>query len=357
LISLVGLGLGVLALVVTLALLEGFQSSIREGLVERAAHARIASTKGRELEDPERLASVLQEGFGGVELVHIVSGTCLVSSYSDAVPASVIGRSDTAGASLDNILAARVGVGVGETVHVISPRQRLTPMGPLPVRLQLEVMKIGPSEPGGESGALRLPLDQAQQLLWGRGVVDAIELRDPKDPWTLGSRVRELLADKGLGVSVQGLEQLHRPLLIALALERAMIFVAVGLMLVVAALNLLCNVAMVAAEKRTDLAVLAGLGLPPSAQRRLFLMLGLGIGFAGSIIGAVLGSGISLLLDATGAVPLPRGVFAVSAVPFKVDPISVAIVVVSALAIATGASWLPSRLVARREPSEGLRYE
>jgi len=357
LISLVGLGLGVLALVVTLALLEGFQSSIREGLVERAAHARIEPNKGRTLADPGQLASVLQRSLAGVELVQVVSGTCLVSSYSDAVPASVIGRSDTAGAAMDQILAARAGVGVGDGVQVISPRQRLTPMGPLPVRLPVKILKIGPSEPGAESGALRLPLEQAQRLLWGQPVVDAIELRDPTDPWQLGSRVREVLVAEDLEARVQGLEQLHRPLLIALALERAMIFVAVGLMLVVAALNLLCNVAMVAAEKRTDLAVLAGLGLPPSAQRRLFLLLGLGIGVVGSVTGAVLGAGISMLLDATGAVPLPRGVFAVSAVPFKVEPVSVAVVVASALLIAAGASWLPSRLVARREPAEGLRYE
>jgi lipoprotein-releasing system permease protein len=230
-------------------------------------------------------------------------------------------------------------------------------MGPLPVRLRVEIMKIAASESGNESGVLRLPLDQAQQLLWGEAVVDRVELRDSENPWQLGSRVREVLAAAELDLQVQGLEQLHRPLLVALALERAMIFVAVGLMLVVAALNLLCNVAMVAAEKRTDLAVLGGLGLAPSAQRRLFLLLGLGIGIAGSIGGALLGAAISMLLDATGAVPLPRGVFAVSAVPFKVDPVSVAVVVLSALAIAAGASWLPSRLVARREAAEGLRYE
>jgi lipoprotein-releasing system permease protein len=135
------------------------------------------------------------------------------------------------------------------------------------------------------------------------------------------------------------------------------IFVAVGLMLVVAALNLLCNVAMVAAEKRTDLAVLAGIGLTPTAQRRLFLLLGLGIGVVGSVLGAVLGTGLALALDLTRALPLPRGVFVVSSVPFRVDPLTVALVMAVALVLAAGAAWLPSRLVARREPAEGLRYE
>jgi lipoprotein-releasing system permease protein len=197
----------------------------------------------------------------------------------------------------------------------------------------------------------------AQRLLWGEAVVEAIEIRDPDDPWRLGARVEKVLAGDFQSVEVQSLEELHRPLLLALALERVMIFVAVGLMLVVAALNLLCNVAMVAAEKRIDLSVLSGLGMVPKALRRLFLLLGIGIGMVGSVVGAILGVVISLALDRSGALPLPRGVFVVSSVPFRVDPAMVALVMAVALGLAAAASWLPSRFVARRDPAEGLRYE
>jgi len=359
LISLVGLALGVLALVVTLALLEGFQSSIRADMVRSAAHVRISTENGRYLEDPEHLASVLQESLGDVEMVQVVRGTCLVSSVTDAVPASVVGRSDAVDAAVDHILGARLAVGVGDSIQVISPRHRLTPMGPLPVRRRLDVSRVRAPEPGSESGAVRVPLEVAQRLLWGGPVVEAIELRDINDPWRLDSRVQRALGAVGADVDlrVEGLEELHKPLLVALALERVMIFLAVGLMLVVAALNLLCNVAMIAAEKRTDLAVLAGIGLPPRSQRRLFLLLGLGIGLAGSVIGAVLGTIISLALDATGALPLPRGVFVVSSVPFRVQPLTVMTVMGVAMMLAAAAAWLPSRMVARREPAEGLRYE
>ena len=357
LISLLGLGFAVFALVVTLSLLEGFQASIRSEIVGRAAHARVAPGAGRRLQDPDRLASVLQETVGQVEMVKVVRGTCLVSSRTDAVPASVVGRSDAPAVAVDRILAARLGVGAGDFVTVISPRHRLTAMGPLPVRWRAEVVDVRAPEPGSEAGAVRLPLELAQRLLWGEAVVEAIELRDPEDPWGLGARVRDALAVSGEAVRVEGLEELHRPLLLALRLERVMIFVAVGLMLVVAALNLLCNVAMVAAEKRQDLAVLAGIGLPPSAVRRLFLLLGVGIGIAGSAVGAVAGTVASIVLDRTEALVLPRGVFVVSSVPFIVDPVTVAMVMVLALAFAAGASWFPARMVARREPAEGLRYE
>ncbi len=357
LISMVGLGLGVLALVVTLSLLEGFQSAIRGELVAKANHARLTAAEGRRLQHPDELASVLQADLPQVDMVKVVRGTCLVSSLSDAVPASVVGRSDALGVVIDRVLAARLGVGVGDQIQVISPRQRLTPMGPLPVRTTAEIADVKPPEPGDESGTVLLPLASAQQLLWGDDVVEAIELRDISDPWGLGERVRQALEATDQPINVAGLEELHRPLLLALALERVMIFLAVGLMLVVAALNLLCNVAMVAAEKRVDLAVLAGIGLPPRALRRLFLMLGVGIGMVGSTGGAILGVTTAMILDRTGALPLPRGVFATSSVPFRVEPSMVALVMAIALLLATAASWFPSRLIARRDPAEGLRYE
>jgi lipoprotein-releasing system permease protein len=357
LISLLGLALGVLALIVTLALLEGFQSSIRAELVARATHARVRPAQGRELAAPDELASLLQAALGDVEIVQVIRGTCLVSTATDAVPASIIGRSDVDRAAVDTILAARIGVGPGDGLRVIAPRRRLTPMGPVPVRVQVELGRVQAPEPGAESGAVTLPLAAAQRLMWGRPVVEALELRAERDPWALGRQVRMALADDDEAVVVDGLEQLHRPLLVALALERVMIFIAVGLMLVVASLNLLCNVAMVAAEKRTDLAVLAGLGMPPRALRRLFVVLGLGIGVVGSVVGGVLGVVGSLVLDATQLLPLPRGVFVASSVPFRVDPLTVGAVLSLALGLALVASWLPARLVAKREPAVGLRYE
>ncbi len=357
LISLVSLALGVLALVVTLALLEGFQSTIRAELVSRSAHSRIRPARGRELEHPAALVRRVREALPGVELVEVLRGTCLVRGHGEAVPANVEGRSDVRAPMVDAVLAARLGVAPGEEMEVISPRRRLTPMGPVQVKARLELGGYVPREPGREGGTLILPLAVAQKLLRGRAVVGAVDLRSEADPWHLDRRIREALGPLAQGVVVEGVEDLHRPLLVALALERVMIFVAVGLMLVVAALNLLCNVAMVAAEKRTDLAVLAGLGLGPRALRRLFVLLGLGIGVLGALLGAVGGVVLSVVLDRTQALGLPRGVFIVNAVPFRVDPVMVTVVVGFALVLAAAASWLPARLVSLRDPAEGLRYE
>lgn len=357
-ISLIGLTLGVLALVVTLALLEGFQSTIRGELVRHSAHARVRSATGRTLNDPADLARLLQERVPGASVEEVVRGSCLVSSDVGTVPARIVGRSSAAAVTVDRVLANRLGVGPGETVRVLAPRTRLTPLGPVPVRVRLKVASVVPREPGGsESGVLAVPLATAQRILWAKPVVEALELQSPSDPWGLAPRIRRALGARASDLTVQGLTELHRPLFLALVLERSMIFIAVGLMLVVAALNLLCNVAMVAAEKRQDLAVLAGLGMSPSSLRRLFLALGLMVGAAATVLGAGTGAALASVLNATRAVPLPRGVFTVSSVPFAVRPGTVAAVMAFSLVLSAVAAWVPSRAVARREPAEGLRYE
>lgn len=356
LISLGGLATGVFALIVTLSLLEGFQSSIRRDLVARAAHARISPVSGRVLENPGELASVLHEALPEVKIVEVVRGNCLVSSSTDAVPASVIGRSDIHSAGVDPVLAARLGIGAGSKIDVISSRQRLTPMGPLPIRIRLMVSKIAAAEPGAEAGILRLPLKEAQRILWGKAEVEALQIRDSKDPWGLGSRLRGVLQARN-DLDISDLRQLNTSLLLALSMEKILIFIAVGLILVVAALNLLCNVAMVAAEKRRDLAVLAGLGLESIRLRRLFLLLGIGIGSMAAFLGAGAGVLVSWALDRSGALPLPRGIFVVSSVPFTINPSMVLTVIAAALLLSAAASWAASRPLARREAAEGLRYE
>jgi len=159
------------------------------------------------------------------------------------------------------------------------------------------------------------------------------------------------------GVDVVSFRDLNRPLLAALQLERAMIGVGVALVIVVAALNLLCNLALLAAEKRADVALLAALGLPPERVRSLFLGLGIGVGALGGVLGTAFGGSVAYLLDRTHALPLPRGVFVVAHVPFRVTASALALALAVSLISALLASLVPARAAARRDILEGLRYE
>ncbi len=123
---------------------------------------------GRRIADPENLASLLQDELGNVEIVQVVRGTCLVSSDTDAVPASVVGRSDTESVMADRLISRRLGIGSGDRLEVISARQRLTPMGPLPVRIRTEIERVTSPEPGSESGEVILPIRRGPAAAVGR---------------------------------------------------------------------------------------------------------------------------------------------------------------------------------------------
>jgi lipoprotein-releasing system permease protein len=211
------------------------------------------------------------------------------------------------------------------------------------------------SRPNDDRSVLRVPPALARGLL-GTTALQRFELRhaEPARAWAVASDVQ---ADVPEEVEVVSFAELNRPLLAALQLERVMIGLGVALVIAVAALNLLCNLSLLAAEKRNDVAVLAALGLEPRHVTSLFLTLGLAIGLVGGVLGVGVGGLVAFVLDRTAALPLPRGVFIVSHVPFSVTPGAVATVLAVSLGAALLASLAPARAAARRDVLEGLRYE
>jgi len=353
-ISFGAMALGAAALVVTLALLEGFQSTIRTQLAASGVHAELRPRIGRALPDGDWVAR-LRAAHPELEVRMVRGGAVWCLGPDSAVPADLEAVDTLSRVEVNRILAAELGAGVGTEVTIASPRLTLSPLGPLPLRRRVDVAAVGATQPGDERAVIRVPLQLGGELL-GSTAPRAVDLRahDPRRAWEVASDVQR---DVPGGVEVVSFAELNRPLLAALALERVMIGFGVGLVMVVAALNLLCNLALLAAEKRADVAVLAAAGLAPSRVRRLFLLLGLGVGALGGILGTVLGAAAAALLERTHALPLPRGVFIVSHVPFRVTPGAVTVVLGVSLLAALLASLAPARAAARRDVLEGLRYE
>jgi lipoprotein-releasing system permease protein len=353
-ISFGAMALGAAALVVTLALLDGFQSTIRTQLAESGVHAELRPRVGHTLPPGDWLEH-LRARHPGLEVRAVSGGAVWCLSPEGAVPAGLEAGDTVSRVEVNPVLAARLGVGVGSELTIASPRLDLTPLGPMPVRRKVAVEAVSASRPGEEQALVVVPAALGDALLGLHGPTKVLlRAKDPSRAWGVASDVQ---AEVPGGVEVVSFRELNRPLLAALTLERAMIGFGVALVMAVAALNLLCNLALLAAEKRADVALLAALGLAGARIRRLFLLLGLGVGALGGVVGTAVGGLVAEALDRTHALPLPRGVFIVSHVPFRVTPGAVAVVLAVSLAAALLASLPPARAAARRDVLEGLRYE
>lgn len=353
-ISFGAMGLGAAALVLTLALLEGFQSTIRTQLAASGVHAELRPHSGNSLPAGKWLED-LRARHPELDVRAVNGGSVWCITSQGALPAELEAVDTVSRVEVNRVLAARLGVGVGFDVVIATPRLTLTPLGPLPTRRHLRIEAVTPVQPGEGRAVLTVPGAVGRTLL-GSGGMRSVRLRalDPDQAWAVASRVQGEVPE---GVDVVSFAQLNRPLLAALALERVMIGFGVALVMVVAALNLLCNLALLAAEKRADVAVLAACGMAPARVRRLFVVLGLGVGALGAALGTTLGVVTAFVLDRSHLLRLPPGVFLVSSVPFRVTPAAVAVVVGVSLFAAFLASLPPAGAAARRDVLEGLRYE
>jgi len=353
-ISFGAMALGAAALVITLALLEGFQTTIRTQLERTGVHAQIRPRAGGVLPGGDWI-EVLRRRHPDLQVRAVTAGPVWCAAGGGATPATLELADGVSRVEVNRVLAARLAIGAGSALTVASPVLSLTPLGPLPRQRRLEVGAVREGRHGDDAAVLLVPPAVGAGLI-AAGGPQVVELRspDPGQAWVVASRVHPDVPD---GVEVVSFRELNRPLLAALQLERAMIGLGVALVIVVAALNLLCNLALLAAEKRADVALLGALGLGGERVRALFLSLGLGVGALGGLVGTLAGAAAAFALDRTHALPLPRGVFIVSHVPFRVTAGALAAALGVSLVAALLASLAPARAAARRDILEGLRYE
>ncbi len=352
-ISFVSLSLGAAALVLTLALLEGFQATVRQELKMVGPHALLLPAVGDKLPPGGWLAELAARN-PGFSFRKLERGVGWVVALGEAIPVHVEVSEELSGVEVDRVLAARGAIGPGAEVNIVSPAPMLTPLGPAPRQFRVRVERVVPSPARAERGTVRVPRVLGSRL-FPQGGQEEVHVTVPpgKDPLVFSEKLTGVPA----GVVVRSFRERNRPLLAALALEKALIGLGVSLIVLVASLNLLCNLTMLAVEKRADAAILQAMGLRPQGVRQLFQGLGLAIGVGAGIGGGLGGAVVAEVLHRTQAIPLPRGVFAVSHVPFAVRPEHVAVVLGVTFVASYLASQFPARAAARRSVLEGLRRE
>jgi lipoprotein-releasing system permease protein len=254
-------------------------------------------------------------------------------------------------------MAEQIGAGVGSVVLVTSPQGELTPFGMVPKYLRFKVVGIFNSGFFDyDSSWAFTRLSDAQQLFGLGDLISVVEFK-LDDIYAASDVARQLEQAAGHGFMATSWMEQNKALFRALRLERVVTFITIGLIVFVAALNILISLTMMVMEKTKDIAVLMSLGTKKAQIRRVFIAQGLLIGVIGTAVGLVLGYAISWAGGHYHFISLSPEVYSIDYVPFVPRLMDGVIVALVSIGISFVATIYPSWSAARILPAEALRYE
>ena len=382
LISTIGVAVGVMALVIALALMTGLQGELRDRILGSTAHVYVWKTGG--IEDYQAEVTKLRAIDGVVGAAPAILGRALISSdradafisFKGIDPAlepnvtdiqksmlrggveGLAPLSDEAppGILIGRNLAEQLGVDVGDAATLVTPTGTLSPVGMIPRTRRVRVVGIyslGLYEFDAAYGFVSL--DFAMRLM-GKTAPDLIQLRvaDMERSGDISDRVVEELGSTYVS---QDWTDMNQQLFSALWLEKMAISITIGLIVMVAALNIIASLVLLVMEKSRDIGILKTMGTSSARIMRIFMMQGLIIGVVGTVVGAAGGLALCWVLDTYRLVRIPMDVYQVAYVPFVVQPLDFTVVVVSAIAICFLATIYPSRQASKLDPVQALRFE
>jgi lipoprotein-releasing system permease protein len=254
-------------------------------------------------------------------------------------------------------MADNLGATVGSEVLVTSPQGELTPLGMVPKYSRFRVVGIFNSGFFDyDSSWAFTRLSDAQRLFGLGDLISVIEFKID-DIYQADKVSRELEDAAGNGFMATNWQEQNKALFHALRLERLVTFITIGLIVFVAALNILISLIMMVMEKTKDIAVLMSMGTRKSQVRNIFIAQGVLIGVIGTVIGLVLGFGISWAGGHYHFISLSPEVYSIDYVPFAPRLMDGVIVALVSVGISFIATIYPSWSAARILPAEALRYE
>ena len=384
-VAVLGVAVGVMAVLIALGLMTGLQTEIRSRILGATAHVSVFRSDGASYEDLLRAVAKVRGVPGVVGAAPSVYGKALLTTPRGAAAATLKGivpaeeRTVTevvdkviegSAAELEapqgeglpplllgNALAATLNVGVGDVVTLTSPRGRLSPVGLIPTVKKLRVVglvKTGLYEFDAAWGYL--PLETAHRLLDEEGRTAHVEVR-LADMFAVKAGARAILDRLGSDYLTTDWVEMNQALYSALWIEKVAVGIAIGLIVAVAALNIVATLVLMVMEKHKDIAILISMGASRGAIMRVFMLQGTVIGVIGTALGGGLGASACWALDRFRLVRVPESVYQIAWVPFRLRPVEAALVLAVALTICFLATLYPARGAARLDPAEALRYE
>lgn len=399
LISVAGVALGVMALIIVLAVMTGFEEDLKDKILGTNAHIVVLKS-GESIEDYPRLMGRLTGLKGVVAATPFiynqvmlttgknVSGVVLrgIDTKSDAQvtnlhKAVIEGKLadldrpvplplNSSGAPLPGVvigkeLAKNLNLFLGDSVNVVSPMGNVTPLGIMPKMKPFRVVGIfntGMFE--YDSTLAYVGLGEAQTFLGMGKAVTGIQLK-VEDVYKTGVLVRRINSEIGYPYFARDWMQMNKNILFALKTEKMVMFIILTLIVLVAAFGIASTLFMVVMEKTRDIAILKSMGATSRSVMRIFVIEGIIIGVLGTVIGVLSGLLVALNLEpivnavqlVTGFQLFSKDIYYLDHFPSLVIPSDVILISVTAVLISFAATLYPSWQASRMAPAEALRYE
>lgn len=386
--SMLGIALGVTALITVLSVMNGFEDQLRERILGMASHVTVTETRDG-LRDWNQLGEQFQKIDGLLGWAPFVNGEVMLSAnqrvsgslmrgilpdeepkVSDIGQNMLVGQLDVLkagefGIILGSELAQYLGLTVGEKVTVITPQVTPTPAGIVP-RLKrftvTGVFEVGMYEYDRNMAIVHL--QDASKLMRLNGAASGVRLKLDdmfRAPWVTRDLIRTLTPNYRIGDwTLQ-----HSNFFKAIKTEKRVMFIILMLIVAVAAFNIVSTLVMVVTDKRSEIAILRTQGLTPSRVMGVFMVQGTVIGLIGTLLGVI--GGISLALNVETLVPaieqmfgvqfLPADVYYISDLPSKLDMNDVWQIASFSFLLSLVSTFYPAWQASRLNPAEALRYE
>jgi len=382
-ISVLGVMVGVMALVVVLSVMNGFRSDLMSKILGVNSHVLVLNLSGtfsgyqqvaRKVEKIDGVVAVTPFVYTQVMLNHAgrVSGAVLrgvdpgsaarvvnfdkmikegsLSSLGETekgIPTIIIGSE----------LAKQIGASTGSLVTVISPEGKLTPLGRTPNTKKFRVTAIFDSGMYEyDASMVYISLSQAQRFLALGDNVTGLELK-VKEVYQSDIIAKKIQKKLGYPYWTKDWKLMNRSLFSALKLEKLTMFVILTMIVLVGALNIISTLVMVVMEKTRDVAILRAMGASAKSIMGIFMFQGILVGVIGTVAGLLSGLGLCQLLSKYQFINLPADVYYISKLPVQVSISDVSIVAGAAVVISFLATLYPAWYASRLNPVESFRYE